>query len=107
MGEIGGDEVLDILGELLSDDVHEVVEYAVQSIAKIDTAESGALLMQALRSDFDKVRYFAVVGITRLKYREAAEILEFKSKYDLNERVRSEAVKALEIIQPANDNGDR
>jgi len=99
LGEIGGESVLDILGELLQDETHEVAEYAVKGISDIDSAKSGEYLVQALRSDFDRVRYFAVIGLAEKKYVDAVEILTFKAEYDMNEQVRIEAKKALESIQ--------
>ena len=102
LGEIGGESMIDILGGLINDDTHEVAEYAVKSISKIDSAKSGEYLMQALRSDFDKVRYYAAIGLAEQAYVEAVEILNFKAEHDKNEKVRQEAKKALESIENAN-----
>ncbi len=99
LGEIGGESVLDILGELLHDETHEIAEYAVKGISDINSPKSGEYLIQALRSDFDKVRYFAVIGLAEKKYVDAVEILTFKAEHDRNEKVRQEARKALESIQ--------
>jgi HEAT repeat protein len=98
LGLIGGESVLEILGELLGDKDHAVAEYAVQSISGIATEKCGDYLIQALRSNFDKVRYYAVIGLADLKYKGAIEILTFKSEHDSNELVRKEAKKALEVI---------
>ncbi len=103
LGEIGGESVLSVLGELLRDETHEVAEYAVKSITSIDSDKSGEYLVQALRSDFDSVRYFAVIGLAEMKYADAMEILTFKAEYDTNEKVREEAKKALEMIRGSDE----
>ncbi len=102
--EIGGETVVDTLGTLLKDETHEVAEYAVKGIAEIGSERSGEYLMQALKSDYDKVRLYAVLGLATLKYERARDILRFKSEHDVNERVKAEAKKALEVIQPSGDN---
>jgi HEAT repeat protein len=102
LGEIGGESMIDILGELVNDDTHEVAEYAVKSITQIDSEKSGEYLIQALRSDFDKVRYLAAIGLADQACVEAVEILSFKAEHDRNEKVRQEAKKALESIENAN-----
>jgi HEAT repeat protein len=99
LGEIGGESVLGVLGELLDDESHEVAEYAVQSISNVSSQEGGVYLMQALKSDYDKVRYYAVIGLRELRYRDAVKILAFKAEYDRNETVRREAQKALEVLE--------
>jgi HEAT repeat protein len=106
LGEIGGESVLDTLGELLTDDTHEVAEYAVQSIANIPSDRSGAFLVQALRSDYDLVRYHAVIGLAALDYDEATDILAFKAEYDSNELIRREARKALETLRNPEVSGE-
>jgi hypothetical protein len=103
LGEIGGESVLSVLGELLKDETPEVAEYAVKSISGIDSDKSGEYLVRALRSDFDRVRYFAVISLGEMKYVDAVEILTFKAEYDTNEKVRDEAKKALEMIQGADE----
>ena len=103
LGEIGGEAMIDTIGELLHDETHEVVEYAVKAISQIDSSKSGEYLIQALRSDFDKVRYFAVIGLAEQKYTDAVDILTFKAEHDRNEKVRQEARKALETIENANN----
>jgi len=103
LGEVGGESVLGILGELLRDESHEVAEYAVKSISIIASEKSGIYLIGALRSDYDKVRYYAAIGLGELQYGDAADILAFKAEYDTNEIVRREAQKALEQIQKKND----
>jgi HEAT repeat protein len=98
-GEIGGESVLDTLGVLLFDDTHEVAEYAVKSISNIPSEKSGPYLVKALRSNYDMVRYHAVIGLAALQYDDAADILAFKAEYDSNELIRKEARKALETLR--------
>jgi HEAT repeat protein len=45
------------------------------------------------------VRYYAAVGLARLKYPAARDILAFKADHDVNETVRREAKKALEALK--------
>jgi HEAT repeat protein len=99
LGEVGGESVLGTLGELIDDERHEVAEYAVQSISNIASEKGGVYLMRALRSDFDKVRYYAVIGLRQLQYRDAVKMLAFKAQYDMNETVRKEAEKTLELLR--------
>jgi HEAT repeat protein len=99
LGEVGGESVLETLGELIEDEMHEVAEYAVQSISNIASEKGGVYLMRALRSDFDKVRYYAVIGLRQLQYHDAVQILAFKAQFDTNETVRKEAEKALELLR--------
>ncbi len=103
LGQTGGEQALSTLGGLISDDVHEVAEYAVKSIVDLKTQQGGDYLISALRSDYDAVRFYAVQGLENLKYQKAVDILEYKAKYDKNERVRSEAKKALDTIAPSKD----
>jgi HEAT repeat protein len=98
LGKIGGESMIDILGSLLQDETHEIAEYAVKAISDIDSKKSGEYLIRALRSDFDKVRYFAVLGLADKNYVDAIEILTFKAEHDRNEKVRLEARKAVESI---------
>jgi HEAT repeat protein len=98
LGRIGGEAMIDILGALLQDDTHEIAEYAVKAISDIESKKSGEYLIHALRSDFDKVRYFAVLGLAEKNYVDAIEILTFKAEHDRNEKVRQEAQKAVESI---------
>jgi len=101
LGQTGGEQALETLGNLVDDDVHEVAEYAVKSIADMKTQQGGDYLISALRSDYDSVRFYAIQGLADLKYQKAVDILEFKVKYDKNERVRNEAKKALDAIAPS------
>lgn len=103
LGRIGGEQALETLGKLTHDDVHEVAEYAIRSIADMKSPQSGDYLITALRSDYDAVRFYAVQGLAELKYTDAIAILEFKAKYDKNERVRSEAQKAVDTIAPPDE----
>jgi HEAT repeat protein len=92
---IGGEDALDTLDLLVEDESHRVAEYAVTALATIDSPRTGEILMKALRSDFDAVRYHAVRGIAELRYVEATDILRYKAQYDANERVRKEAQETL------------
>jgi HEAT repeat protein len=98
IGLIGGVDELETLGNFINDESHEVAGYAVNSIAKIPSDRSGELLVQALRSDHDNVRYYAVLGLSELQYKKAEDILRFKAQHDSNMRIRKEAAKALEKI---------
>ncbi len=102
LGQTGGEQALETLGKLIGDDSHEVAEYAVRSIADMKTQQGGDYLIRALRSDYDSVRFYSIQGLADLKYRKAIDILQFKAKYDKNERVKNEAKKALETIAPSN-----
>jgi HEAT repeat protein len=98
LSKIGGELSLAALAEVINDETHEVAEYAVNGIAKMETEKGGEYLIKALRSDYDKVRYYAILGLSKIKYRKAVNILEFKAEYDSNELIRKEAAKALENI---------
>jgi HEAT repeat protein len=76
-----------------------VAEYAVKGISDINSYECGPILIKALRSDYDTVRYYAVIGLSRINYKDAIDILEFKAEYDTNDRVRMESKKAVELLQ--------
>jgi len=101
LGQIGGEQAISTLGKFIGDDSHEVAEYAVKIIADMKTQQGGDYLIEALRSDYDSVRFYAIQGLLDLKYRKAVDILQFKAKYDKNERVQNEAKKALETIVPS------
>jgi HEAT repeat protein len=98
VAKIGGTSALDVLGEVLGDRSHEVAEYAVRAVADIGTDRGGELLVRALRSDYDKVRFTAAGGLARMKYLPARDILSFKADHDENEAVRREARAALEAM---------
>lgn len=98
LSKIGKESALDILEEVIYDKNHEVAEYAVRGIAELNCDRCGEVLIKALRSDYDKVRYYAVIGLSRLRYTDSVEILQFKAEYDANERVREEAKKAVELL---------
>lgn len=104
LAKIGGEKVIDILGPLIKDESHEVAEYAVNGMVEIGSKSCGDYLLQALKSDYDKVRIYAAMGLAAIKYEGAIDILKFKSEHDVNERVREEAKKALEVIQHSDDN---
>lgn len=95
LSKLGKESVLDTLEKLLYDSNNEVAEYAARGIADIGCERCGEILMKALRSDYDKVRYYAVIGLSRLRYTDSMEILKFKAEYDVNERVREEAKRAV------------
>jgi HEAT repeat protein len=99
VAKIGGPSALDVLELVIDDQTHEVAEFAVNNIAEIGTERGGELLVRALRSDYDKVRYYAVTGLARMKYPAARDILSFKADHDGNEAVRREAKKALEALK--------
>ena len=71
----------------------------MNGIAEIGTERGGQLLVKALRSDYDKVRYYAAAGLARVKYPAARDILSFKADHDENAAVRREAKKALEALK--------
>jgi HEAT repeat protein len=98
VAKIGGPSALGVLEEVIDDQTHEVAEFAVNNIAEIGTNRGGELLVKALRSNYDKVRYYAAAGLARMKYTEARAILSFKADHDGNEAVRKEAKKALEAL---------
>jgi HEAT repeat protein len=99
VAKIGGPAALDVLEEVIDDQTHEVAEFAVSNIAEIGTERGGQLLLRALRSDYDKVRYYAATGLGRMKYEPARDILSFKANHDGNEAVRREAKKALDALE--------
>ena len=99
MGKIGQIQVIEELGELIYDGQHEVAEYAAYGIARINREECVPYLLTALRSDYDKVRYIGVQGLVKLKSEEAVRILEYRMRYDMNEKVREEAGKCLALIE--------
>jgi len=98
LSKIGGDASIDTLAKVIDDETHEVAEYAVHAIAEIDSQKGGDVLVTALRSDYDKVRYYAILGLKRRKYRDAVDILRFKASHDSNPTIRKEAQEALEEI---------
>jgi len=98
LSRIGKESVLETLENALSDKDHDVATYAARGIADLECTECGRILMKALRSDYDRVRYYAVIGLAKLRFTESVEILKFKAEYDTNERVREEAKKALESL---------
>jgi HEAT repeat protein len=93
---IGGSASLEALSAVIGDETHEVAEYAVNGIAQMKTKEGGELLLRALRSDNDKVRYYAAAGLGEIGYTAAADALRFRAAYDTNDLVRKEAKKSLE-----------
>jgi HEAT repeat protein len=99
LGAVGGEGVLDVLGDLIHDGTHEVAEYAVRSISRIESSKTGSLLVEALKSDYDTVRYYGVIALGELQYAPAVDILQFKARYDSNTAVRREAERALLRIQ--------
>ncbi|MFW6181871.1 MAG: HEAT repeat domain-containing protein [Spirochaetota bacterium] len=99
LGAVGGEGVLDVLGDLLRDGTHEVAEYAVRSIARIESGKTGELLIEALKSDFDTVRYYGARALGEMGHAPAVSILQFKARYDSNVTVRREAERALSRIQ--------
>ncbi|MGQ9617287.1 MAG: HEAT repeat domain-containing protein [Spirochaetota bacterium] len=104
LAKLGGEKVIDILGALIKDESHEVAEYAVNGMVEIGSKNCGDYLLLALKSNYDKVRIYAAMGLAVIKYEGAVDILKFKSEHDVNERVREEAKKALEVIQHSEDN---
>ena len=98
LSKIGQESVLETLENALSDEDHDVATYAARGIADLECTECGRILMKALRSDYDRVRYYAVIGLAKLRFSESEDILKFKAEHDTNERVREEAKKALESI---------
>jgi HEAT repeat protein len=95
LSKVGKESVLDTLEALLDDGNHEVAEYAARAIAEMSCDRCAQILMRALRSDYDKVRYYAVIGLASQHYTDSIEILKFKAEYDENEIVRDEAKKAV------------
>jgi HEAT repeat protein len=65
---------------------------------KVDSRRVGPILVQALRSDFDKVRYYAVRGIADMGYTGARDILQYRARHDANAAVRKEAREALRLL---------
>jgi hypothetical protein len=106
LGMVGGESVLDVLAGLIHDPVHQVAEYAVVSISEIDSPKKGDLLIEALRSDFDKVRFYGARELGEMKYRPALEILTFKSQYDRSQAVQREARKAIAAINSDSETAD-
>lgn len=98
LSKISGDASIDTLAKVIDDKMHEVAEYAVHGIAELDSPKGGDVLITALRSDYDKVRYYAILGLKKRKYREAVDILRFKASHDSNPAIRKEAKEALEEI---------
>ncbi|MBN2322630.1 MAG: HEAT repeat domain-containing protein [Spirochaetes bacterium] len=98
LSKIGKASVLETLEKALLDKDHDVATYAAKGIADLECTECGRVLMKALRSDYDRVRYYAIIGLSKLRYKESEEILKFKAEYDTNVRVREEAKKALESL---------
>jgi HEAT repeat protein len=110
LSQIGGNESLEALAKLINDESHEVAEYATSGIAQMKTKEGGKILLQALRSDYDKVRYYAAIGLGDIGFEEAVDSLKFRAAHDTNDLVRSEAKQSLEKIlknnQPQQGNED-
>jgi HEAT repeat protein len=98
LSKIGGEASIDTLAMVIDDKMHEVSEYAVHGIAEIDSQKGGDVLIDALRSDYDKVRYYAILGLKKRKYMDAVDILRFKASHDSNPTIRKEAKNALEEI---------
>jgi hypothetical protein len=98
LSRIGRESVLETLENALSDKDYDVATYAARGIADLECMECGPILMKALRSDYDRVRYYAIIGLVKLRFKESEEILKFKAEYDTNERVREEAKKALQSL---------
>jgi HEAT repeat protein len=96
---VGGERALDTLGTLIGDESHRVAEYAVTAVMKVESRRAGPIFVQALRSDFDKVRYYAVRGLADMRYTEAREILKYKARHDVNGSVRKEAQEALRLLE--------
>jgi HEAT repeat protein len=103
LSKIGGDASIETLAKVIDDETHEVAEYAVHGIAEIDSQRGGDILINALRSDYDKVRYYAILGLKKRKYRDAVDILRFKAMHDSNPTIRKEAQEALDEILGKND----
>jgi len=103
LSKIGGDASIETLAKVIDDETHEVAEYAVHGIAEIDSQRGGDILINALRSDYDKVRYYAILGLKKRKYRDAVDILRFKATHDSNPTIRKEAQEALDEILGEND----
>ena len=97
--EIEGESATDDLASLINDKDPKVAEYATKALSDINSDKVGDVLIKALRSDYDIVRYYAVLGLKKLKYKKAYKILEFKSKYDSNPHVRQVALSALKEIK--------
>lgn len=104
LGKVGGKDALDTLGALIHDETHEVAEYAVLSISDIESGKRGELLIEALRSDYDKVRFYAAKGLGDMGYAPALDILRFKASHDSSEAVRLEAERALSSIEDSEVN---
>jgi len=94
--KIEGEAAIGDLSKLINDKNHKVAEYAAKALSDINSPRAGDILMKALRSDYDAVRYYAILGLKKLKYKKAYKILEFKSKYDSNSKVRQLAKSTLE-----------
>jgi HEAT repeat protein len=69
--------------------------YSVSALAKMGDPDAIPLLMTALRSNSDEVRLKAVSLMKELKDKRTIDILQYKMKYDPNQKVRSAARKAL------------
>jgi len=80
--QIEGEAAIDDLSKLIYDKNHKVAEYAAKALSDINSPEAGDILMKALRSDYDTVRYYAILGLKKLKYKKAYKILKFKSEYE-------------------------
>ncbi len=97
--EIEGDASIKFLSKFIDDKNPKVAEYVTNSIAQLKSQNAGDILIEALRSDYDGVRYYAAVGLGEIGYKKAVDILEFKHKYDSNKKVRDAAKKALDKIK--------
>ncbi|MDH5717087.1 MAG: HEAT repeat domain-containing protein [Spirochaetia bacterium] len=70
--------------------------FLIGSLIQLNDAEMLPLLVEMTRNDNPSVRVRAIKHLADLNLKENKELLEYKEKYDPNERVRKEAAKALE-----------
>ena len=98
LGKIGDEEAIPILEGILNDEDRILRSYALSSLAYFETDEIEAILIEALRDSFWRIRVAACEGLAKRKALSAIEILIYKAERDPEVNVKKAAMSALARI---------
>lgn len=98
LGKIGDEKAIPVLKELLNDTDSILRSYALSSLAYFEGNEIEAILIQALRDSFWRIRVAAAKALSDKKSEASVDILIYKAEKDPEANVKKAAMESLAII---------